>query len=453
MPAEERPVLAPVPRDGALPLSYAQLGFWLLERTGRVPFHGDAATLHLTGVLDTTALRRALNELAERHETLRTTFSSGDRVPALVIHRSAEVSLPVVRLEGLNSQADEAQLLRRCEEEAWRPFDLRRGPLFRPALLRLGPLEHVLVVAMNHGITDAWSWWRVFFPELEELYVALAAGRRPSLPPLAIQYADYAHWQRRWLVCREASAHLAYWTERLASPPLPPSLNGGQPPLADRPAASAALPLTMPGALWDGVRALSRQERATPFMLLAAAVVALLHLRTGMHDIVIGTRANVRTRVEMEPIIGLFVNALALRAAVTGQMTFRELLGQVRARTIESYLHRELPFEKLTEVLRPRRRQGHLPLFNVMVAFDHVPRRVPDLPGLAVTELPYRPQTFYHLDLVLSEENGRLGGSLAYDPSVFDRTGAARVREQLVSVLAASIRDPDARLADHRPAA
>lgn len=448
MHTDARPSLTPVPRSGALPASYAQIGFQLLERTRRGQRFGDSAALRLGGAVDATRLQRALEAIARRHEPLRTTFSSSPDGPLQVVRAVPDVSLPVVPVEGIG----EAELERRCAEEAERPMDLRRGPLFRAVLLRTRPAEHVLILTVHHALTDAWSWWRVLLPELGQWYTALGDGRSPDLPPLPIQYADYSHWQRRWLGCREASAQLDYWMGRLAAPPEPPGLS---PASATPPAPGGQAvrqPMRLPGQLSEAVRDLGRWERGTQFMVMTAALLALLHLRTGAEDVVIGTRANVRTRAELEGIIGPLINVLALRAQVAGTMRFRDLLRQVRATLIAAYAHRELPFEVVVERLRqPPARVRH-PLFDVMVSFDQVPRQPPALAGLGVAELPYRPCAFYPLDLVLAQEGGLLDGTLVADPRVVGDETAALVARQLRTVLEGAVTTPDAPLAAHRAA-
>lgn len=443
--AGARPTLEPVPRDSGLPASYAQIGFWLLERTRRGLRLGDTAALRLAGVPEVARLEQALNEIARRHETLRTTFSLGPDGPALVIRAEPDVSLPVVPVEGI----DEAELEKRCEAEGARPMDLRRGPLFQAVLLRTRQAEHVLVLTVHHALTDAWSWWRVLLPELGQWYTALQDGRAPRLPPLPFQYADYSCWQRRWLECREASAQLDYWLGRLAAAPEPPGLSAAPPAPGER---TVRLPLMLPASLAAAVRGLGGQERGTPFMVMTAAVLALLHLRTDAEDVVIGTRANVRTRTELEGIIGPFVNVLALRAHVVSTMTFRDLLRQARATLIAAYTHRELPFEVVVERLRLPRARGRHPLFDVMVSFDQVERQPPALAGLGVAELPYRPCAFHPLDLVLSQERGPLDGTLIFDEHLVDDVTATQVVRQLRVVLAAAVTAPDARLAAHRAA-
>jgi len=210
--------------------------------------------------------------------------------------------------------------------------------------------------------------------------------------------------------------------------------------------------MRLPGQLSEAVRDLGRWERGTQFMVMTAALLALLHLRTGAEDVVIGTRANVRTRAELEGIIGPLINVLALRAQVAGTMRFRDLLRQVRATLIAAYAHRELPFEVVVERLRqPPARVRH-PLFDVMVSFDQVPRQPPALAGLGVAELPYRPCAFYPLDLVLAQEGGLLDGTLVADPRVVGDETAALVARQLRTVLEGAVTTPDAPLAAHRAA-
>ncbi|MET0397470.1 MAG: amino acid adenylation domain-containing protein, partial [Longimicrobiaceae bacterium] len=371
IPLDGAPPLAPVPRDGRpLPLSFAQQRLWLVDRLepGSIAYNMPLAA-RLRGALDARALERALAEVARRHESLRTVFDGAGADPVQVVLPAAPVPLPVADLAGLPAAAREAEALRLAAEEVRRPFDLRAGPLLRVRLLRLAPGEHVLVLAVHHAVADGWSMG-VLFRELSALYGAHLAGAPSPLPELPVQYADFAAWQRAWLAGGVLEGQLAWWRERLA----------GAPPLLEIPtdharraspggrAATTVRVLPRPAA--ERVRALARREGATTFMVLLAALDVLLARWSGEDDVVVGTPVANRGRRETEGLIGFFVNTLALRADVSGDPSFRELLGRVREAALGAHQHQDLPFERLVEALAPERTLAHTPLFQVIFSVD-----------------------------------------------------------------------------------
>ncbi|HEV2847327.1 MAG TPA: condensation domain-containing protein, partial [Thermoanaerobaculia bacterium] len=332
------------PRDGAPPpLSFSQERLWFLDlfAPGNAVYNVPSF-VRLRGRLDATALRRTLTEVTRRHESLRTTFGEREGTPFQVIHPPAELALPLVDLSAL--PAAEAERLRLAREEAPRPFDLGRGPLFRASLLRLADEDHVLLLNTHHIVSDGWSRG-VLIREMAVLYETLAAGRPSPLPEPSLQYADYAVWQRGRLRGETLEAELAFWRDRLAgTPPLEmpadrlrpaqPSFRGG---LVD-----LEVPADVPGRL----RALARREEATSYMVLLAAFQVLLLRYSGQTDFAVGSPVANRTRTELEGLIGFFVNTLVLRANLAGSPTFRELLRRVKEATVAAFSHEEMPFER-----------------------------------------------------------------------------------------------------------
>jgi hypothetical protein len=447
MSISRSPTLQPVPRDQELPLSYAQQGIWFVERFLRAPLYVDPLRVYFTGVLDVSALRRAINEIACRHETLRSSFPSVAGRPVQVISPELVFLLPIIDLEPLPSFVRESDLRRLLDEDAKRPFDLSQGPLLRVRLVRLGATEHVLLLAMHHIITDAWSWWAVFLPELASLYKAFVVGLPSPLPPLPIQYADYAYWQRQWLRGKVLEKHLAFWKQLLhnAPPPLELPIKRCQSQVQSPRSVTKRLTLSQP--LFEALRTLSRRENATPFMVLLAAFKALLHRYTNETDIVVGTRVAVRSQIELESLIGFFVNVLPIRTTLSASLSFRELLHSVRQTAIESYVYKGLPFEKLIEELRIRRAPSQLPIFNVVFSFQSTPQTMPKIPNLTAYELKYDPETLYHLDFVFYEEGGHLRSQLTYNTSLFDDVSITRLLDHFLNLLAGIVQDPNATLA------
>ena len=328
-PALQAPPLQPVPRDGALPLSYAQQRLWFLEQLGlsRCAYN-LLQVIRLRGTLHVAALAQALREIVRRHEALRTTFTHFEGQPQQVIGPAFNLPLPVVDLQELPEREREIQVRTLAREEAQRPFDLAQGPLVRTTLLRLAAEEHVLLLTMHHIVSDGWSQG-VFWRELQALYEAFATGKPSPLPELSIQYADFAHWQRQWLQGEVLEAQLAYWKQQLAG------LSTLQLP-TDRPRPAvqtfrgARHPVVFSPPLMQALKALSQQHGVTLFMTLLAAFQILLHRYTGQDDIVVGSPIANRNRSEIEGLIGFFVNTLVLRTNLSGNPSFRELLGRVR---------------------------------------------------------------------------------------------------------------------------
>ncbi len=336
------------------PLSFAQERLWFLDQLepGN-PAYNRPLALRLTGVLDEAALRQALEIIVDRHEVLRTRFIIRDGQPAQVISPSGALSLPVIDLSQLASTERVSRARSLATEEALRPFDLARHPIWRATLLRLGEQDHVLLLVFHHIVFDAWSA-QVWVGEFRELYRGLSMGISPALAGLPVQYSDFAHWQRQRLSGELLEGQLGYWKPRLS----------GCVPLdlpTDRPRPSVQLhrggctEVFLPEPLTGALKALGRHEHATLFMPLLTAFQVLLSRYAGSEDIVVGSMAAGRNWVETEKLIGLFLKTLVLRTNLSGNPTFRELLGRVREACLGAYSHQDLPFEQLLEALRPDR--------------------------------------------------------------------------------------------------
>jgi Condensation domain len=336
-----------ISRNGDLPLSFAQQRLWFIDQMepGN-PSYNMPGAVRLTGALSASALEASLNEIVRRHESLRTTFSAVNGQPMQVIAPTLSMALPVTDVRGQSEAEREAQVRKLVAEDAMRPFDLARGPLFRVRLLRLGAEEHVMLFSMHHIISDEWSLG-VLVRELATLYEAFCQDRPSPLPELPIQYADFARWQREWLQGEALESQLAYWRHQLGD-----SLPALQLPFdRPRPAAQsyrgAAHSFVMSAEASASLKALSRQEGMTLFMTLLAALQTLLHRYTGQDEIVVGTDIANRNQLETEGLIGFFVNHLVLRTKLGGNPTFRQLLRRVREVTLGAYAHQDLPFDKL----------------------------------------------------------------------------------------------------------
>jgi amino acid adenylation domain-containing protein len=369
-PAPIEPI-QPAPRLGPLPLSFGQQGLWFIDQIQPgVPFHIPVA-LYFTGALDVRALEQSLNEVVRRHESLRTTFAPRDGQPVQVISEDLTLSLPECDLSGLEETDRRLRIKDMMIEGMRQPFDLTCGPLLRATLWRLNNETHVLFVVMHHIISDGWSIG-VFVREVQALYQAVSLGAPSPLPDLPIQFADYAYWQRHRL-SDEGGEHpsLTYWKDQLAAPVPVLELPTDFPRPAVPKFRGATRTQFLPDHLVRSLKDLSRREGTTLFMTLLAAFATFLYRYTEDEDIIIGTPVANRMRVEIEGLIGSFSNLLALRTNLSGDPTFREVLGRVREVALGAYAHQEFPYEKLIEILHPERSLSQTPLFRVMFMLEH----------------------------------------------------------------------------------
>jgi len=433
-----------VPREPRMPLSSAQQRLWFLDQLnpGHAFYNVPQAVRRLRGALDVPALERALDEIVRRHEALRTTFEVVDGAPAQVIHPHEPFSLAVVDLGSRPAPAQEDVVLGIVMEEVRRPFELGRGPLIRVKLLRLGEDDHILLLTLHHILCDEWSLG-VLFTELTSLYRAFLAGAPSPLPELSIQVADHAAWERRWLSGPGREAQLAHWKQQLAGlPTLDLPTDHPRPAVTSHRGGSH--PVVLPKALVEALTRVSQREGATLFMTLLAAFQTLIARYTGAEDIPVGGATANRHRREMEGLIGFFVNMLVLRADVSGNPTFRQLLRRVREVTLEAYAHQELPFEQLVDELQPTRDLGRHPLFQI--GFTHYNDPLPslDLPGLKMSPFDVHNGTSkLDLLLLLTETPEGVEGFLEYSTDLFEPATIGRMAAHLTTLLEAIAVDPD----------
>ncbi|HEU4882195.1 MAG TPA: amino acid adenylation domain-containing protein [Longimicrobium sp.] len=442
------PPIEPVERSGALALSFAQQRLWFLDHLdGAGTAYHIPTTLRLQGELDREALVRALDRIVARHEALRTVFPASDGEPAQRIVPVQESRFPLAEHD-LRGEPDAGSELRRLlGEEARTPFDLARGPLIRGRLIRLAEDDHVLHVTMHHVVSDGWSMG-VFTRELSVLYGAFRRGEPDPLPPLPVQYADYAAWQRKWVEGDVLQAQAEYWTETLAGVPELLELPADRPRPARQDHAGGVVGIDLGEDLTAALKALGQRHGATLFMTLLAGWAALLARLSGQEDVVVGTPSANRGRAEIEGLIGFFINTLALRVDLSASPTVAELLAQVRARSLGAQQNQDIPFEQVVELVQPARSLAHSPLFQVMFTWQNASEGRLELHGLRLGGVPSasQPTAKFDLSLTLGEHGGRIGGSVTYATALFERETVERFAGYLRRVLEGMVADETRRV-------
>ncbi|MEA2175560.1 MAG: hypothetical protein QOD00_3152, partial [Blastocatellia bacterium] len=441
--------MRPVSREADLPLSFAQQRLWFLDQlVPGNPFYNVPAAVRLTGQLNVAALEESLNEALRRHEVLRTTFANRNGLPAQVIAPSLELRLVLLDLEELESDEREREALRLASEEAQLPFDLSRGPMMRAKLLRLSSVEHLLLLTIHHIASDGWSMG-VLVREMMAMYEAFSQGQRSTLPGLLIQYADFAFWQREWFQGEILEGQLNYWKQQLGGSLPVLELPSDRPRLPMQTFRGAVQPLLIPKPLTDALRQLGQQESVTLFMTLLAAFKVLLYRYTGETDILIGSSIANRNRIEIEDLIGFFVNMVVLRTDLSGDPTLRELLGRVKEVALGAYAHQDLPFEQLVEELKPARDMSHAPLFQVAFVLQNAPMPALEISGLRMGLVEIDSGTSkFDMTLSLEETEQGLKGLLEYNTDLFDATTISRFISHYQTLLQSVVNGPTARLSE-----
>jgi amino acid adenylation domain-containing protein len=428
-------------------LSFAQTGLWFLgQLEPESPAYNRPLALRLSGLLDEAALRQALQTIIDRHEVLRTRFSACDGHPAPVVSPSLPFDLRIIELCHLAPGERESHARRLATEEALRPFDLARDPIFRATLLRLGEGDHILLLIFHHIAFDAWSA-RILIGEFTNLYRARCSGTSPTLAELPIQYGDFTQWQRQRAGGELLERQGRYWKEQLCGfHPLDLPTDRLRPSVQSH--RGGCTEVLLPEALADSLKALGRNENATLFMLLLAALQVLLSRYTGSEDIVVGSMAAGRNWVETERLIGLFLNTLVLRTNLSGNPTFRELLGRVRDTCRGAYSHQDLPFEELLKMLRPERYLSTTPFFQVVFNLENLPEEWAEIPGLQIEEFEFEfPVSPYDLTLEIFPKGRKLKSSFIYNADLFDRGTIERMAGHYRTILEAIVAEPDGRIA------
>ena len=442
--------LGPRPRGSPLQLSPAQKRLWVLQQLDPAsPAYNLVAAVRLTGRLDVEALSAAVNDLVNRHEVLRVAFAEEDgmAVPRLNDQGSVKIEWYDFSELGTQERAKAAASLQATETE--RPFDLARAPLLRLHVARHSAEDHTAVMVMHHIVSDAWSM-DVFVRELGAAYAARSAGQVPAWPTLRLQYSDFAAWQQSWLESEEHEAQLDYWRSQLAElAPLALPTDRPAPRTADFACGTQAF--TLPPSTVAGVRRVAGEGQSTVFMVLLTAFQALLSRYTGQDDISVGAPMANRTRSELEPLIGFFVNTVVLRANLAGRPSFRRLLGQVRDTALSAYARQDVPFEDVVGALQPNRAAGEMPLFRVVFSVQPAARDALRMAGLELAPIPTE-SAVAKFDLLLTCEEGPDGivGACEYRSALYDPSTIQRLVGHFSRLLAEAVNAPDTPVAELR---
>ncbi|KAG0354049.1 hypothetical protein BGZ54_001887, partial [Gamsiella multidivaricata] len=427
--------IARISRDDALPLSFAQQRLWFLSQMGGVSnaYHVPLA-IRLRGALDQGAWQRALNTLFARHESLRSVFVSvcGEpQVELLPIRKG----LPM-RLTDLRGRQDkDAKLSDMAAKEAAAPFDLAQGPLIRAQLIQVADDDHVFLLTQHHIVSDGWSL-EVLVRELNELYRAYSAGQSSPLGPLAVQYPDYAAWQKQWLTGDRLKEQEAFWHKTLADAPVLTELPTDRPRPAQQSFVGAGVPFRLDGSTAQALKNLCRERGVSMFMAILAAWSVVLSRLSGQEDVVIGTPTANRGHPDIEPLIGFFVNMLTLRIDLSDGPSVAESLERIKQTALAAQTHQDLPFEQVVEIVQPPRELSHTPLFQVIFAWQGSDVSQWQLPSLEVSSMDLKYDVVkYDLELDMGEAGDEIVGELRYATALFDHSTMERHVGYLKAVL------------------
>jgi hypothetical protein len=440
----QRPPLRPALRKQDLPLSFSQRRLWFIDQLeSGSALYNVPHVLRLLGRLDHNAMQLALQTIVERHQVLRTNYVLRGNDPIQVISSDTSFPLPEIDLRHLGEAEREEEASSLCRQEAARSFNLQTDRLIRGQILRIADDDQILLLTLHHIASDGWSNG-VLMRELSVLYNAFCEGLASPLPPLPIQYADYAVWQREWLQGEQLNQQIDYWKSNLAGAPAVMELPTDRPRQAALSHEGHRYRFRISPESAVALRTLSRQERATPFMVLLAAFNVLLYRWTGQSDLVVGTDVANRTQPDTESLIGFFLNHLVIRTDMTGDPSFVDLLRRVRDTAIGAYAHQDLPFDTLVEVLRPERSASHTPIFQVLFVVENASRKAPELQKLEPSAFAgYVPLSKFDLALFMGEREDGFGGLWVYRSELFDEATITRLSDQFVGMLAQLLANPD----------
>lgn len=429
------------------PLSYAQQRMWFLDQwePGN-PMYNNPAAVSIAGRVNVDAVKQALRELGKRHEVLRTVFENEHGNPVQVIQPESNIALQQLDVQHLSEDEQQKTLREEANAEAQAPFDLSTGPLLRAKLLRLAEDRHVCLLTMHHIISDAWTL-ATFIKEFAELYEGFAADTSVSLPELPIQYVDYAVWQRDYLQGEVLEEQLGYWRERLAGADTPLDL----PTDHKRPNVQThngdVVYFRVPADVMERIESFCKTHDVTQFMTLLAALDVLLYRYSGQEDIVMGTPIANRNRSELEPLLGVFVNTLAVRSDLSGDPTFADLVQRVKQDALGAYAHQDIPFEMLVEELQPERDMSRPPFFQTMFVLQNTPSQMLELADVTIERLQqHTPTAKFDVTFVFEPNDGGLDGQIVYNTDLFESSTIKRLIGHLLNLLSETVAHPTQRI-------
>ena len=423
--------------------SFAQERLWFLDQLepGTAAYNLVRA-FRVTGPLNVDALASAFQAVVQRHESLRTVFENVDGSAKQIVLSGVKIEMPVVNLTDLPEGERKTEALRVASEQGKRPFDLTAGPLLRTMLLKLDRNQHLLVLAMHHIVTDGWSI-SILFRELTQCYEAFIENRQPELKELPVQYAEFAQWQRKFLAGEILQKQVAYWKQKLANAPTILDLPIDHPRPKGHNWQGATEELILDHTVLVALKEFAQAEGATLFMVSLAAFDALLWRYTGQNSILIGTPTAGRSQIEIENLVGFFVNTLVFRADFAPNITFRDLVRQVRSYALEAYSHQDVPFEKLVEELIPQRSMNTSPLFQVMFTFQNIPKQIFEISGLEMQELEFE-TGIAKFDLAVEAfEDDHFHCRFEYNTDLFDKATILRQMTHFRNLILAGLKNPD----------
>ncbi|MBW8879701.1 MAG: non-ribosomal peptide synthetase, partial [Acidobacteria bacterium] len=438
------PAIEVLAQRESVALSYAQQRLWFIDRLeGGSSQYNIPGAMRVRGELDKAAFARALGAVVDRHESLRTVFREVDGKVSQVVRGGVDFHLSEMDLSGVEGEPRDREVLRLATEDARRPFDLSRDLMLRASLVKLSAEEHVVLLNMHHIASDGWSMG-VLMRDLRALYEACRGGEASPLPPLRVQYADYAHWQRQWLQGEVLEDQLRYWQDQLAGLPRVHNLPLDAPRPA-RPVFEGGQHVQRLGSeLRDLAAVRCRESGVTLFMLLETAFVVLLSRYSQETDVVVGSPIAGRVHRDVEPLIGFFVNTLVLRSDLSANPPFLELLNSSRQTILDAYAHQHVPFEMLVEELKPERSLSHSPLFQILFVLQNLDLGKVELGGSQLESLG-ESGAVVKFDLELNVVEGGAGLTLTwlYKRDLFHRETIERMASNFEVLLAGLLERPE----------
>ena len=444
-PIAPRAFDAPTP-----PLSFAQQRLWFLDQLeGASATYNMPVTVRLEGSLNLHALEQVFKEIVKRHESLRSNFLAENGQSRLVIHDTVDVQTRLIDISSIAPEQQEDRMMALAVQEAQTPFDLARDQLLRTTLVKLNEHHHILLLTIHHIVSDGWSIGNVLLHEITTLYVDYSEGRNSTLEPLPLQYGDFALWQREWLSGARLDAQVDYWKTQLKGVPTLLELPTDHPRPAVQSFVGQTYNFSLKKNLLSALKSLSQAAGATLFMTLLAGFSALLARYSRQEDVVVGSPVANRTRKELEPLVGFFVNALVFRSTFNENMTGLELLKQLRQTCLDAYKHQDVPFERLVEAIKPERNASFSPLFQVMFILQTQNQERTGLKAgdLTMTSLPMDAGTsMFDLTLKLEEQGGEIQGEFEYSTALFEAPTIKRFIDHYLQLLEGFVKHPEERL-------